>query len=279
MIASLAQETGVCRRTKSQKSEPTKIFLSKLTHFVCISSLQNNDLNVNIQWSPPEFISGEIAKYGIEIKAVNNTWNISKDIETKDLQKISQQSQHQRPKYTYSTGPLEYGTLYNVTVFAVTTYGHKGNLAKALVQTVQIEKDIMQDQPYLYFARGVELYRKKIDLAMPFERDELVYQFKSTLQAMDTFSADNLLFVGDDNGLLYRFNCDKNSIEKEVKSPLRNILAISVDWLYKNVYISSDSQVYRCTFGKTDFQTDTIKKLQYVLFSCRIEVQFDRNCC
>ena len=207
-------------------------------------------MNVNIQWSPPEFISGEIAKYGIEIKAVNNTWNISKDIETKDLQKISQQSQNQRPKYTYSTGPLEYGTLYNVTVFAVTTYGHQGNVAKALVQTVQIEEDMIQDQPYLYFGRGVELYRKKIDLAMPFERDELVYQFKSTLQAMDTFSADNLLFVGDVNGMLYRFNCDKNSIEKEVKSPLRSILAISVDWLYKYVYIASDSQVYRCTFGK-----------------------------
>ena len=35
--------------------------------------LQNNDLNVKINWSPPEFASGEIAKYGIEIKAVNNT--------------------------------------------------------------------------------------------------------------------------------------------------------------------------------------------------------------
>ena len=226
-------------------------------------------MNVNIQWSPPEFISGEIAKYGIEIKAVNNTWNISKDIETKDLQKINQQSQNQRPKYTYSTGPLEYGTLYNVTVFAVTTYGHQGNVAKALVQTVQIEEDMIQDQPYLYFGRGVELYRKKIDLAMPFERDELVYQFKSTLQAMDTCSADNLLFVGDVNGILYRFNCDKNSIEKEVKSPLRSILAISVDWLYKYVYIASDSQVYRCTFGKV-FTNEKKSSTTIFLFSCRI---------
>eukprot|EP00093_Oithona_nana_P006576 06576.XXX_166864_167169_1 [CDS] Oithona nana genome sequencing. len=75
---------------------------------------------------------------------------------------------------------------------------------------------------------------------------------------MDTFSADNLLFVGDVNGMLYRFNCDKNSIEKEVKSPLRSILAISVDWLYKYVYIASDSQVYRCTFEFKCILTDIV---------------------
>ena len=212
-------------------------------------SLQNNDLNVNIQWSPPKFVSGEIAKYGIEIKAVNNTWNISKDIETKELQSVPNQKSL-RPQYTYSTGPLEYGTLYNVTVFAVTTYGHRGDVAQATVQTVQVQKEVQEDEPFLYFGRGVELYRLKIDLDFPFERDELVYTFKSTLQAMDTFSADNLLFVSDDNGVLYRFNLDKNAVEKEVKSPLRNILAISVDWLYKFVYISSESQVYKCTFGK-----------------------------
>ena len=174
----------------------------------------------------------------------NFQWNISKDIETKDLTNLALQTE--KPKYSYSIGSLEYDTLYNITVFAITTYGQKGNIAQAFIQTVQVEKEV-EDEPYLYFGRGSVLYKKKIDIQMPFDLDIQVYDFKAKIVSMDVHSAQNTLYISDETGRLYKFDLDKNIIEKEVKSPLRNILTISVDWLYNFVYIASDTHVHKCT--------------------------------
>ena len=219
-------------------------------------------MKFRITWSPPEILAGPLASYHLQINSTSsdkNNVSIVKDFDIKKIEsKVSKQNG--RPIFTYTTGALSYGTMYNVYLFTISKSNIQGEMATRQVLTANPKTSVDDGPGYLYFSEGKILFKKKIVESVDiYDPSEKVREFETNIKALERHVSKNWIIVLDEIDNIHILDSVGNTTAKILNLNLNGIIKeLSVDWLNDLIYVVvSANGIYsirKCNFnGKCDY--------------------------
>ncbi|XP_077977455.1 proto-oncogene tyrosine-protein kinase ROS-like [Glandiceps talaboti] len=200
---------------------------------------------IYITWEAPLFINGPLTNYQIsliEILAEDHTQIIKDVLET---------------TFAYTFTLLKAETLYEVKVSAGNVAGH-GPPAVENITTVAAP-DVPEDQAEFLFTDKNTVQTVPYQDVSDFPMVDMLYTYPddSHLQGLAVHYWKNLLVFSVSDGALCTRLADEEDGMNDTTSIIYigdNITAVSVDWLYDEIYFVEDDTIVRCGLTGDDVE-------------------------